>query len=275
MNIETKLIDITPEIALEWLTRNTHNRPPRPSVIKAFKADILAGRVQETHEAIAFTCRDIEKRVLVDGQNRLTAIAQLGEEGHDNVSVRLLVAFGVPLEAQKVINTGAKRSAVDQLIIEGHTKATSVHVSIARAMRAHKKFNSIGELVDFCRQYWKAIHYMANLFHKGLHVRGVNIAPVAGACARAYVLANAAERDAIRNFAMLLTAPQPEYAGISDRHNIVAEHRAWLREQAQAETRNAAAGRGEMFWRTIESLRQWLGKPKSDRPPFVLPGETW
>lgn len=274
MHIETVPMDITPDLALEWLTRNTHNRPLRPAIIKAFKADILGGRILDTHEAIAFTEKDIDKRILVDGQNRLHAIMELGEEGHTDISVRLLVAFGVPLEAQRVINTGAKRGAVDQLWIE-NIKATTMHISIARAMSKSSRM-SVAEVVEFTRKHWKAIAYMGREFHSGLHIRGVNIAPVAAACARAFIVASPAERDAIRNFIRYLIAPEPERSGFADRRGIASGLRSWLREQARAETRQKAAGRGEMYWRTIEALRQWLGRPVADNlQPFVLPGEIW
>lgn len=101
---------VTPELAREWLGRNEGNRNLRNLKIAAFVRDILAGRFIITGEAIKF---DWNGR-LIDGQNRLHAIVKAGK------AVTILVVRGLDPESQKVMDTGAKRSAGDALLMSGH-----------------------------------------------------------------------------------------------------------------------------------------------------------
>lgn len=101
---------VTPDLAREWLGHNEGNRNLRNLKIAAFVRDILADRWIITGEAIKF---DWTGR-LIDGQNRLHAIIKA------NRPVTMLVVRGLDPDSQKVMDTGAKRSAGDALLMDGH-----------------------------------------------------------------------------------------------------------------------------------------------------------
>lgn len=117
INVET----VTPARAEQFLAKNVNNRPIRPRMVAAYARDLLSGRWQETGDAIKFA----EDGTLLDGQHRLTAVVRTG------VPVRLLIVRGLPRESQRVMDTGLKRQAADQVHIEGAAHG-SVVASVAR-----------------------------------------------------------------------------------------------------------------------------------------------
>lgn len=116
---------ITPEMAEQWLNRNTHNRPIRQSRVDEYARDMAAGRWQMTGEAIKFDTDG----ALLDGQHRLWGIVEAGEP------IRMMIVTGLAPESQSVMDTGAKRSAGDALhlggIANGNIVAASAKLGIA------------------------------------------------------------------------------------------------------------------------------------------------
>lgn len=105
--METQVIKVTPAIAREWLQFNTINRPLRRTVVDGYKATYIRGEYVLTHQGIAFA----ETGELLDGQHRLTAIAELPE----HYSFLLNVTRGLSVEAFKGIDQGLKRTHSDVL----------------------------------------------------------------------------------------------------------------------------------------------------------------
>lgn len=103
-------MEITPEIAADWLGVNRSNRRLRdPRVIKLAK-DIELGRWDDLNGETLKFASDGE---LLDGQHRLAAVLVA------NIPIKSYVAFGVSKEAFKSIDTGLKRSSVDALFVTG------------------------------------------------------------------------------------------------------------------------------------------------------------
>lgn len=100
-------IFVTPELAKRWLAKNDKNRKPNKGTIQRYLLDMDAGNWAFTGEPIKFA----DTGELLDGQHRLTAIAQHGEP------VLMLVVRGLTSEAQDVMDTGRKRSAADMFDI--------------------------------------------------------------------------------------------------------------------------------------------------------------
>lgn len=100
---------VTPEIAREWLLRNTHNRNVRQRVVLAYAADMEAGNWQWNGESVKFA----EDGTLLDGQHRLAAIAESG------VTLSMLVVRGLPNQTQETVDGGAKRKFSDVLKLRG------------------------------------------------------------------------------------------------------------------------------------------------------------
>ncbi|MCZ2526211.1 MULTISPECIES: hypothetical protein [Streptomyces] len=121
MPLRSAVHRITPELAAEWLARNTNNRPLSTSFVAQLARQIKQGEWQVTHQGIAFD----EDDVLIDGQHRLTAIVKAG------VAVDSVVTHGVPRSAFTVMDTGRKRTGRDVLALAGETNA----VHLASALR--------------------------------------------------------------------------------------------------------------------------------------------
>lgn len=95
---------VTPQMATEWLERNTLNRSVRDSLVKELSRDMLAGRWRGYNgEAIRF---DTEGR-LVDGQHRLWAAIE------GPCSFKTLVVTGIDPDDYDTIGIGRKKSFAD------------------------------------------------------------------------------------------------------------------------------------------------------------------
>lgn len=120
-NVE--LIDVTPELAREWLGFNTHNRKLRERAVNAYAGDMRDGAWRWNGETIKFA----SDGALLDGQHRLAAIA-LAE-----ITLPMLVVRGLPNETQETIDGGAKRTFADVLALRGESN-TSALAAITRSV---------------------------------------------------------------------------------------------------------------------------------------------
>ena len=106
MTIKTSLEQITPAIAEKYLAKNFKgNRPLRPASIRDYANKMRAGEWVPTHQGIAFD----QDGFLIDGQNRLSAVLMSG------VTVTMMVTQGLPTDAFKAFDIGAKRKMADIL----------------------------------------------------------------------------------------------------------------------------------------------------------------
>jgi hypothetical protein len=178
----TRTITVTPDLAIKWLEGNVHNRAVRDSVVQRYARDMKAGRWRETHQGIAFDRAENDKeKVLVDGQHRLYAIVEA------DVPVKMLVSFGVPMEAQGVIDDNLQRTMVDVLkLAHGRDDVGNMHVAVAKRLlssRIHGRLTR-EELVATLEKHDKAINFAIGCFEK--RVRGITVAPVITVLARAF-----------------------------------------------------------------------------------------
>lgn len=98
---------ITPELAKQYLMKNSRNRPIKPSTVREYARDMLNGKFLTTHQGIAFD----ENGVLSDGQHRLLALVASGK------TLNFLVSRGLPPETTAVIDRGTTRSVRDVFLI--------------------------------------------------------------------------------------------------------------------------------------------------------------
>lgn len=104
--MKTEIVNITPELAAQWLQINYFNRTLRRPVVDRFKAVIRRGEYVLTHQGIAFS----EAGTLLDGQHRLTAISE-----SPGVCIPMLVSWGLPEQAYEATDLGLKRTDADSL----------------------------------------------------------------------------------------------------------------------------------------------------------------
>ncbi len=108
-----ELMTITPELAQEWLSVNTHNRNLRSLLASAYARDIENNKWPITGATISF---DVEGKLL-DGQHRLTAIISAGK------TIQSFVVRNLPLSARAVTDTGQSRTAADALRLENYNNS--------------------------------------------------------------------------------------------------------------------------------------------------------
>lgn len=83
--IKVSLVKVTPKMACDWLAKNKGNRKLRGSHVELLARAMRDGTFQTTHQGVAFN----DKKILIDGQHRLTAIVK------SNTTQTLMVSHGV------------------------------------------------------------------------------------------------------------------------------------------------------------------------------------
>lgn len=116
MNARVEWVDVTPELALEWLTTTNIQRKVSLPTVSMYMQDMVAGRWSDDSTAICFN----KAGELVNGQHRLTAVFECG------CTIRFLVMFGVSDDAILRMDSGRPRTAADQMHIHGLKNANDV-----------------------------------------------------------------------------------------------------------------------------------------------------
>lgn len=138
--LKAEFLEITPSIAKLWLQRNSNNyRKVNKSHVQNLKRELTGGVWMATSQGIGFDTQGI----LVDGQNRLTAIVESG------VTVpNQLVVFNLPHDSKYKIDMGRKRTLSDH---------TGVHAKVITTVRvpfrAMGNFKSISSNLTFMEPY--------------------------------------------------------------------------------------------------------------------------
>jgi hypothetical protein len=150
-------VQVTPELAKEWLEQNTGNfRSVDKSRVENYAAEMAAGRWDLNGETIKFN-----GNVLIDGQHRLLAAIKAG------VAFESVVINGLSSDAMH-IDRGKPRSIGQWL---AHAKIKNAHnvAAIARMCVAHDKglwhnrswgygLMTDSEVIDFANKYNEQIN---------------------------------------------------------------------------------------------------------------------
>jgi hypothetical protein len=126
--MKISVMEITPDLAAEFLKRNTGNRAIRKRAVDQYADDLRRGNWKLTHQGVAVS---LDGRLL-DGQHRLSAIVQSG------VAAQMVVALDVPENAYLVIDRGKPRLLADAL----HEDRRIVD-PCAYICRLHNNFGSV------------------------------------------------------------------------------------------------------------------------------------
>lgn len=129
------VLEVTPQLAKEWLDRNTHNRNLRERAIAAYARDMKTGNWAENGEAIKFAADG----TLLDGQHRLSAIIEA------DVTIRMLIVTGLQSADQETMDAGRKRSLADALHLRGETNSAILGSILRRTlMWEHGSYRNSG-----------------------------------------------------------------------------------------------------------------------------------
>jgi len=116
-----EVINLTPELAAEFLAGQAPNRKKKWAKIEKFARDMAAGRWTFTGEAIKF---DNLNR-MIDGQNRCEAVVMSG------ATIQVLVVRGLDPSAQADMDQVNPRSTGDALTFAGHTETKNLAAAIS------------------------------------------------------------------------------------------------------------------------------------------------
>ena len=163
-------IRVTPEIARHWLTFNTVNRNIRKGNYEKIKRSMAEGNFADNGDTIVFA-----PGKLLDGQNRLSAVVDLG------ITLKMLVSYGHNPEVQSTIDEGSPRTACDVIKIEGAEEwaskqlGTAIHIIIAHskglAIYATQRFTNT-QVRDFYLEHAGRLVSSSN-FCKGIQRKPV------------------------------------------------------------------------------------------------------
>lgn len=176
--------NITPQLASQWLTLNTSNRPLRRQIVQNWKDIFARGEYKVTHQGIAISASN----VLLDGQHRLTAISEMP----DNFSIKMLVAEDLGDDTFDALDQGFRRTTSDVL------KENSRLVEVGRflAIVYHGRPNGITP------QFVKPFVEFARPHHDALMDFCPTVAKVFGACsfrsAAVVLLASGVDQDYVK-----------------------------------------------------------------------------
>lgn len=109
VEVTAKWERVGPEEAMKFLEENKLNRTLRDRQVRAYSADMKAGKWRKNGETIKVA----HNGNLLDGQHRLWAIIESG------CTLMFLVVRGLDPEDQATVDTGARRTYADALKLRG------------------------------------------------------------------------------------------------------------------------------------------------------------
>ena len=172
---------VTPELAKFWLGANYLNRKHRKSRVKTYSRDMAAGRWQFNTQGIEFA----SDGTVINGQHRLMAVVDA------DVPVRLLVWFNVPPTTRDVIDLVEPRNLSD--IARLTNMQAGVTTAMMRGLSSRRALETMSEKAAFYRRF--AVEIDGVIARFGAHQRGIKVAPVLGAIARASIYLKSTEID--------------------------------------------------------------------------------
>jgi len=116
---------LSPADARELLKLNTHNRRLNERNVLMWAQEMEEGRWRSNGEAIKIS----ENDVLLDGQNRLTALSLQ----HEDFRTEFLLVYGLPDEVQVTMDQGESRTLAQQLCLAD----IESDKTLAAALRLH------------------------------------------------------------------------------------------------------------------------------------------
>ena len=133
-DVVIKTVLMHPNMAVELLEEfNTHNRRPRKGKSESFRR-LMTKDMWYFNGATIVRAAD---GTLLDGQNRLQAIADSGK------SIWCLMVEGIEPTAQDTMDTGATRTAADVLTLKGEANSSELAAIVRRTLRYERGLRSV------------------------------------------------------------------------------------------------------------------------------------
>jgi hypothetical protein len=172
--MKVEYILVTPEMASNWLSNNSKNRPISKLHVNSYTTEMLSGNWKEqTGEAIKIT----KSNHVADGQHRLHAIIKA------NISLHFTVFTDMDDDIISVLDSGKRRNGSDVLSIYGIKNASLVSAIIAASNSLQNGFygsskggstiatrltnNEILEEYQKAPEYWNEVVLSSKKWYEG------------------------------------------------------------------------------------------------------------
>ncbi len=145
---------VTPEMAREWLKRNSGNRPLSQTTVAGYVDEQINGRWRLVGDAIQIDTQG----TLINGQHRMTAVSQSG------VTCQFLVLFDCDDETKSLIDLGRARTVSDTLRMEyGIERARMVTGAVSALdlfVHERKLKMTVGHAIEMLDPFGQALRWV-------------------------------------------------------------------------------------------------------------------
>ena len=185
--MHSSIVEVSPELAKEWLRSNTFNRKASQATVNRYAGDMKSGEWRLNHQGIAFD----DQGILVDGQHRLLAVVK------SCATVRMMVTWGadrVGIDELRVRRTAdvIKFGGISDWIDKGHVEIAKQMLSLCCESRAQTVY-STNEIVKFAEKNKDALIFSCAAFSS--HRKGISCAAARAVLATAYYYYKPADLD--------------------------------------------------------------------------------
>ena len=200
--MRTRIVDVTPERAEKWLTKNKNNRNLSYTTVNSYVRLMLDGKWLDNGEPIAFD----KEGYLRNGQHRLSAIVQSG------LTIKFLIVYDLEDEACKLFDRGRPRTASDIVKMSDSIDAELCTSRIIGAVKLlayeagiSSKLNDF-EIIDYINKYSESLKIAKECAGKRALAKVININNSIFYAAFFTAVENGVTAETLQDFAEVVTS---------------------------------------------------------------------
>jgi hypothetical protein len=130
---------VTPQMAEEFLDRNTHNRPLRAGAVEKIVRDIKAGKWERNGQTVTIDWND----AIHNGQHRLFAVVESG------IAVPMILLTGLDPATVMTVDTGVARTYADYEKLRGGADG--------QPLKNVNNYQAALKLIDWYEKRWPGV----------------------------------------------------------------------------------------------------------------------
>ncbi|MEH6641430.1 hypothetical protein [Vreelandella glaciei] len=259
--MQTQMIEVTPELANEWLKKNLHNRVLNKKRVEKYAQEMIEGKWMQSHQGVAFYVDG----GFADGQHRLAAIIR------SKKSIVMPVTWGVPREASIAIDSHQIRGTNQAIAISGVApwigkNEVAITKFLIRLFDQSISTTSAQTIVEYAEKNKDIVQFGAKCFSS--HKPGITNAVVRasiGVCSRFE------GTQEMQRFANILLSGMPETsedkAAIVLREHLIRNAQLASVGESQRKILAAKVMRAAISFKRKELISR---VSKSEKPPYQI-----
>lgn len=207
------LVVVTPEMAKQWLQKNSFNRPLKPKLVDNYVRQIESGNWHRTHQGIAFD----EEGTVLDGQHRLHAIVKTGQPQP------MLIFLNENQSNHESIDGGKQRTLLDVVRLELlDDTIKGRHICVLKEMWAgryckNQNHLSATEIINMYRRHHLVVRFAVDMLDNSIADNTTLLAVIARAC-------HTVPKDKLLEFCNIIRTGSGDHPSAK----LVLEFRHWL-----------------------------------------------